>query len=183
MAARKKPLPFAKRFQRLRKERKMTLKQIANETGMNAKYVSQIDKGEVIPPVAVILQLSRALEIDSGILLSEERRLAGKKKVDEYQKRTQDYAYETLTTESQRKHLKAFKVLLDPKSDQPVGGYQHVGEEFIYVLKGRIEVMVGENKNILGTGDSLHFNSSIIHKLRNIGPKEADLLVVLYTPG
>jgi transcriptional regulator with XRE-family HTH domain len=182
MAARKKPLPFAKRFLRLRRAKKMTLKQIANDTGMSAKYVSQIEKGEVIPPVAVILQLSRALEIDSGVLLNEEKRLAGKKKLDDYQKRTQDYAYQTLTTESQRKHLKAFKVLLEPKSDHEVGRYQHMGEEFIYVLKGRIEVMVGENKNVLGAGDSLHFNSSIMHKLRNVGAKEADLLVVLYTP-
>ena len=182
MAARKKPLPFAKRFLRLRRERKMTLKQIANETGMSSAYISQIEKGKVIPTVAVILQLSRALEIDSGILLNEEKRLAGRKRVEDYRKRTEGYSYQTLTTESQRKHLKAFKVLVDPKSDQDVGGYQHMGEEFIYVLKGRIEVLVGENKNVLSTGDSLHFNSSVIHKLRNVGTKVADLLVVLYTP-
>ena len=182
MAARKKPLPFAKRFLRLRREKKMTLKQIANETGMSSAYISQIEKGKVIPPVAVILQLSRALEIDSGILLSEEKRLAGRKRVEDYRKRTEGYSYQTLTTESQRKHLKAFKVLIDPKSDHDVGGYQHMGEEFIYVLKGRIEVLVGENKNVLSTGDSLHFNSAVIHKLRNVGTKVADLLVVLYTP-
>ena len=182
MAARKKPLPFAKRFLRLRREKKMTLKQIANETGMSSAYISQIEKGKVIPPVAVILQLSRALEIDSGILLSEEKRLAGRKRVEDYRKRTEGYSYQTLTTESQRKHLKAFKVLVDPRSDRDVGGYQHMGEEFIYVLKGRIEVLVGQNKNVLSTGDSLHFNSSVIHKLRNVGTKVADLLVVLYTP-
>ena len=182
MAARKKPLPFAKRFLRLRRERKMTLKQIANETGMSSAYISQIEKGKVIPTVAVILQLSRALEIDSGILLNEEKRLAGRKRVEDYRKRTEGYSYQTLTTESQRKHLKAFKVLVDPRSDHDVGGYQHMGEEFIYVLKGRIEVLVGENKNVLSTGDSLHFNSSVIHKLRNVGTKVADLLVVLYTP-
>ena len=182
MAARKKPLPFAKRFLRLRREKKMTLKQIANETGMSSAYISQIEKGKVIPPVAVILQLSRALEIDSGILLNEEKRLAGRKRVEDHQKQTEGYAYQTLTTESQRKHLKAFKVLVDPKSDHDVGGYQHMGEEFIYVLKGRIEVLVGENKNVLSTGDSLHFNSAVIHKLRNVGTKVADLLVVLYTP-
>ena len=182
MAARKKPLPFAKRFLRLRREKKMTLKQIANETGMSSAYISQIEKGKVIPPVAVILQLSRALEIDSGILLSEEKRLAGRKRVEDYRKRTEGYSYQTLTTESQRKHLKAFKVLVDPRSDHDVGGYQHMGEEFIYVLKGRIEVLVGQNKNVLSTGDSLHFNSSVIHKLRNVGTKVADLLVVLYTP-
>ena len=72
--------------------------------------------------------------------------------------------------------------MIDPKSEHKPVGYQHVGEEFQYVLKGKIEVMVGENKNILGPGDSLHFDSSIVHKLRNISSETAELLVVLYTP-
>ena len=50
------------------------------------------------------------------------------------------------------------------------------------MLKGKIEVMVGENKNTLGPGASLHFNSSIVHKLHNISKTKAELLVVLYTP-
>jgi uncharacterized cupin superfamily protein len=60
--------------------------------------------------------------------------------------------------------------------------YQHLGEEFVYVLKGKVEVMVGENRNVLAPGECLHFNSSIVHKLRNISTQKAELLVVLYTP-
>jgi len=80
------------------------------------------------------------------------------------------------------KHLKAFKIFIDPKSEHKSISYQHLGEEFQYVLKGKVEVMVGENKNILEPGQSLHFNSSIVHKLRNISSEKAELLVVLYTP-
>jgi len=50
------------------------------------------------------------------------------------------------------------------------------------VLKGKVEVMVGENRNVLAPGECLHFNSSIVHKLRNISTQKAELLVVLYTP-
>jgi quercetin dioxygenase-like cupin family protein len=167
---------------KLRKERALTLKDLANETGLGARYLSQVEKGEVIPPVAVILQLSRALEIDSGMLLREERRVAGKKRTEAYLKRTQAYSYSTLTPEAQHKHLKAFKVFIEPRSTHEGVSYQHLGEEFIYVLKGKIEVMVGENKNSLGPGDALHFNSSIVHRLRNISSEKADLLVILYAP-
>jgi transcriptional regulator with XRE-family HTH domain len=182
MAARKKTLPIGKRLLKLRREKKLTLKHIANETGQAPGYISQIEKGEKIPPVSVLLQLSRALEIDSSILLRQEQERVSKKSADDYQKRTEDYSYETLTHEARHKHLKAFKVFVDPKSDHKGVGYQHQGEEFQYVLKGKVEVMVGENRNILGPGDSLHFNSSIVHKLRNIGKAKAELLVVLYTP-
>ncbi|MDA8139455.1 MAG: cupin domain-containing protein, partial [Desulfobacteraceae bacterium] len=61
-------------------------------------------------------------------------------------------------------------------------GYQHEGEEFVYVLKGNIEVSVGEHVNRLDKGQSLHFNSGIQHHMRNVGKNEAELVVVVYDP-
>ncbi len=180
MAVRKKQ-PFGKRVMKLRRERKLSLKDLANETGLSKEYISQIEKGEAIPPVAVILRISRALGIDSSLLLREEKE-EGRRKDQDYQKRTEAYAYENLTPEARDKHLKAFRVFIDPKSDHKGVSYQHLGEEFIYVLKGRIEVMVGENRNVLGPNQSIHFNSNIVHKLRNLSAGKAELVVVLYTP-
>jgi len=182
MPAKRKTQPLGKRLLKQRKEKSLTLKHLANETGLSTKYISQVEKGEVIPPVAVILQLSRALEIDSSLLLREEKKQAGKESERDYDKRTADYSYQTLTPEARHKHLKAFKVFVDPKSDHKGVSYQHLGEEFVYVLKGKVEVMVGENRNVLVPGQCLHFNSSIVHKLRNISTQKAELLVVLYTP-
>jgi transcriptional regulator with XRE-family HTH domain len=178
----KKQQPIGRRLAKMRKDKRLTLKHLANETGLATSYISQVEKGEIIPPVAVILQLSRALEIDSSILLKEEKERAGKKSAEDFKKRTEAYTYETLTPEAINKHLKAFKVFIDPKSEHKSVSYQHLGEEFQYVLKGRIEVMVGESKNILGPGQSLHFNSAIPHKLKNLSSERAELLVVLYTP-
>ncbi|MFH1351706.1 MAG: XRE family transcriptional regulator [Pseudomonadota bacterium] len=182
MAVRKKRQPLGRRLMMLRREKNMTLMNLANETGLTKEYLSKLEKGEVIPPVSVILQLSRALEIDSSILLKEEEKEVGKKSDRDYQKRTEAYSYQNLTPEARHKHLKAFRVLIDPKSDHTGVSYQHMGEEFIYVLKGKIEVMVGDNKNILGPDKCIHFNSSIVHKLRNLSEDKAELLVVLYTP-
>jgi quercetin dioxygenase-like cupin family protein len=78
--------------------------------------------------------------------------------------------------------MKAFLVTIDPKQDHKMVDYKHEGEEFLYVLKGHVEVMVGENQNLLKKGKTLHFNSGITHKLRNVSDEEAKLLVVIYTP-
>lgn len=182
MATRKGPLPFGKRLMQLRKGKSMTLKNLSSETGLKPSYLSQLEKGEVIPPVAVILQMSRALEIDSSLLLREEKAKMGKQSDLDHRKRTEDYSYETLTPEAAHKRLKAFKVFIEPESDHKGVSYQHQGEEFIYVLKGEIEVTVGENKSTLAPGGCIHFNSSLVHKLRNISARKAELLVVLYTP-
>jgi transcriptional regulator with XRE-family HTH domain len=182
MPAKKRPWSFGERVMRLRKGKNMTLKNLANETGLSTTTLSQIEKGEVIAPVSMILQLSRALGIDSSVLLREEQEKTGRESALGYKKRTEDYTYQTLTPEAAHKHLKAFGVFIDPKSEHKGVSYQHQGEEFIYVLQGKIEVMVGENKNTLAPGESIHFDSSIMHKLRNISPEKAELLVVLYTP-
>ncbi|PKN63182.1 MAG: XRE family transcriptional regulator [Deltaproteobacteria bacterium HGW-Deltaproteobacteria-15] len=182
MAGKSVSQPFAKRVMKLRKERNMTLLHLANETGLSPAFLAQIEKGEVIPPVSAILQISRALEIDSGVLLKEEKEKAGSRSAEDYEKRTEAYSYQNLTPEAKHKHLKAFKIHVEPKSLHKGVSYQHQGEEFVYVLKGKMEVMVGENKNILSPGQSLHFNSTIVHKMRNISSVKAELLVVLYTP-
>jgi transcriptional regulator with XRE-family HTH domain len=178
----KKHRPLGERLKDIRVEKGVSLDFLANETGFSTEYLGGVEKGEIMPPVATILRLSRALEIDSGILLREEREEAEKTKAEDFKKRTEDYSYQTLTPEALYKHLKAFKVFIDPVSEHKGVGYQHEGEEFIYVLKGTVEVMVGENRNVLSLGESLHFNSSIMHKLRNLSAEKAEMLVVLYTP-
>lgn len=174
--------PLGKRVKRLRLDRKLSLNDMANKTGLAKDYISSLEKGHLIPPVAVILQLSKALGIDSGILLREEKEEEARKREDDYRKRTESYSYETLTPPGGERYLKAFRVLIEPKSDHKGVSYKHSGEEFIYVIKGKVEVIVGENTNVLGPNESVHFNSDIVHKIRNLSARRAELLVVLYTP-
>ena len=171
----------AEKIRQFRRNKKITLNQVANDTGCSIDYLKKIEAGKVIPPVGTLLQISRALEIDSGFLLKEQES-AVEKRVKAYTKRTENYAYTTLTPGAENKHLKAFRVTIDAMKDHKGVGYQHEGEEFVYMLAGRIEVTVGDHVNCLNEGESLHFNSGIRHKLRNIGDKMAELLVVIYTP-
>ena len=168
-------------IKKVRKKKKVTLNQVANDTGCSIDYLKKIEAGKVIPPVGTLLQISRALEIDSGVLLREQEATA-QQRIKAYKKRTENYAYTTLTPGAEKKHLKAFLVTIDAMKDHKGVGYQHEGEEFVYVLTGHIEVTVGDHANTLKGGESLHFNSAIRHQLKNIGKKKAELLVVIYTP-
>lgn len=173
--------PVGKKIKLARTQKKMTFDQLANETGFAVDYLKKIEAGKEIPPVGALLQISRALELDSGILLRDQQTNL-KSRIKAFSKRTENYAYSTLTPGAENKHLKAFKVTVDPLQDHKGVGYQHEGEEFVYVLGGQMEIAVGDHVNKLKTGDSLHFNSGIRHKMRNIGKEEAQLLVVIYGP-
>jgi quercetin dioxygenase-like cupin family protein len=174
-------VPLGKRIKAVRTDKGYSLENLANETGFSLDYLKQIEAGKATPPVGALLAISRALKIDSALLLKErEEKLA--RRIRDYAKRTDNYAYTTLTPGAENKHLKAFRVTIEPRSEHKGVGYQHEGEEFDYVLRGRVEVMVGEHVNTLGPGDSLHFNSGIRHQLRNIAEEPAELLVVIYQP-
>ena len=160
--------------------KKITLDQLANETGCSVDFLKGIESGAEMPPVGTLLQICRALHIDSGDLLQEPAR--ADKRADAFTKRTQNYAYTPLTPGAEHKHLKAFRIQVKAMQEHRGVGYQHEGEEFVYVLKGRIEVTVGEHVNRLETGESLHFNSGIQHHMRNTGKEDAELMVVVYHP-
>ena len=172
-------VPVGKKIKQQRLKKKMSLDRVANETGFSIEYLKKVESGKKIPPVGALLQIARALEIDSGFFLKEQESNL-KNRIKAYTKRTENYAYTTLTPGAENKHLKAFKVAIEPMTDHKGVGYQHEGEEFIYVLSGKIEVIVGDHVNTLDAGESLHFNSGIRHKLRNIGDENAELVVVIY---
>jgi transcriptional regulator with XRE-family HTH domain len=175
------PVPVGERIKKTRQKKKISLDQIANDTGCSIDYLKKIETGKVIPPVGTLLQISRALEIDSGLLLKESVSTV-KERAKAYTKRTDNYAYTTLTPGAKNKHLKAFRVTIDAMKDHKGVGYQHEGEEFVYALKGQVEITVGDHLNVLKEGESLHFNSGIRHKIANVGKKKAVLLVIIYTP-
>jgi len=170
-------------MKQLRLLRKVSFEQLANKTGFSQRYLKEIEEGLAIPPVSAVIQIAKALAIDAGSFLSaEERQASEKRRKESFYKRTQAYSYKTLTPDAETRHMKAFLVTIDPRQDHRMVEYKHEGEEFLYVLKGHIEVMVGENENLLKKGETLHFNSGITHKLRNVSDEEAKLLVVIYTP-
>jgi len=171
---------IGKKIKRTRTGKKMSLDRVANETGFTINYLKEIEAGKAMPPVGALLQISKALEIDSGSLLKESESNR-KSRARAYIKRTEDYAYSTLTPGAEHKHLKAFKVTVEAQQDHKGVGYHHEGEEFVYVLSGEVEVTVGEHVNRLKTGDSLHFNSGIEHRLRSVSDENAELIVVIYT--
>ena len=183
MAPKKKndTLTVGNKIKQVRTKKKISLDSMANETGFSIDYLKKIEAGRKIPPVGALLQIARALEIDSTFFLREQASSV-QSRVKAYTKRTDNYAYTTLTPGAENKHLKAFKVAIEPLQDHEGVGYQHEGEEFVYVLQGSVEIAVGEHINVLEEGDSLHFNSGIRHRMRNLSASRAEMLVVVYGP-
>ncbi len=181
MAKKTKITPIGKRIRRARLDKKITLDMMANETGMSKVFIKKIEGGDHRPSVGTLLQISKILHIDSSALLKEQDD-AIEARSEAYTKRTDNYAYTPLTSNAENKHIKAFRIVVETGKSHDGVGFQHEGEEFVYVLKGRVEIKIGDHVNRLKKNDALHFNSGIKHDLVNIGKTDAELIVVVYVP-
>jgi quercetin dioxygenase-like cupin family protein len=170
---------LGERIRAMREQQQVDLGVVAEKTGYSLSYLEEIETGKVSPPVGVLIQISRALAVDSSSLLAEDRK---KERRQSYLKRTKAYAYKSLTPDAQDKHLWAYQVTLEPKKEHEMVAYKHEGEEFVYVLEGRVQVQVGSETHEVKKGGSLHFDSSVSHNLKNLSTKQSKLIVVVYTP-
>jgi len=174
---------FGGQMKQLRQAKKVSMESLASRTGFSERYLKGIEEGITVPPVSAVIQIAKALSIDAGSFLSAENQEGSEKKRREsFFKRTQAYSYKTLTPYAETKHMKAFLVTIDPQQDHQMVEYRHEGEEFLYVLKGELEVNVGGNPYLLKKDQPLHFDSGLPHKLHNLSNEEAKLIVVIYTP-
>ncbi|MBN2079834.1 MAG: cupin domain-containing protein [Spirochaetes bacterium] len=177
----KKPLGHS--LSRLRKRKKLSIEELSELTGLSASHLEEIEAGTSFAPVGDMLKIARALTVDPDELLRSGSEMEKEKnRVNVFTQREQAYRYEVLTPGAKRDHLRAFRVVIPPRSEHPSVNYRHEGEEFVYVLRGEVEIEVGNRKNHLTKDESIHFNSSVRHALKNPGNSTTVLIVTIYTP-
>jgi len=173
--------PLGKRLMKMRKEKNMSLSALAHETGLNSTYIVQIEKGEVIPPVSVILQLH---ELCKSIRAFSSKK-KGTRRVRNPPRLPQKNRGLCLQEPDTGCAAKA------PESFQGVhraqvrsqGGQLPASWRGVYLCArwgNRSDRR--QNQSTLKPDECIHFNSSITHRLRNLSEVKAELLVILYTP-
>jgi len=174
---------FGSKFLNLRKSNNLTRESIAKKTGRTPEFIKDVEKNKTTPPVGFLLQLSEVFDVDPGTFLNdnEKKDLTGQR-AKEYTKRTDNYFYKTLTPNAENEHLRVFQITIEQEKYHKPVAYKHDGEEFIYVLKGKLELTLDNKKHKLIPGESIKFNSNIPHKLKSLGNVKTKCLVTLYTP-
>lgn len=174
---------LGEKIKKIRESNSWTIEYLAEKTDQTPEFIEKVEKGEMVPSVSFLLKLSRAIGVDPGAFLSdEEKAQIEDKRAKAFITRTKNYAYQTLTPGAENQHLRGFMITIEAKQDHKPVAYKHEGEEFIYVMEGSLELTLDSKVTHLRTGESMHYNSEIAHKLKNIGNETTRCLVMLYTP-
>ena len=93
-------------------------------------------------------------------------------------KRDEEYDYKHLAYTFRNKKAEPFLVTITPDSKPPVM-HGHEGQEFNYVISGKMMLYIGDISYELSKGDSIYFDSSVPHAEVALGDKEAQFIAVV----
>ncbi|QAR33500.1 cupin domain-containing protein [Geovibrio thiophilus] len=180
-------MDFGKKVKDLRHERKMSLRDMAKVSGCSISFLSQVERNLVSPTVASLRKISEALgvtitsffdvaegEKDSVVVRKNERvKLTSK---------ASRVVYESLKPKGANSVLEPLYHILEKGAYSGNDYNLHVGEEFVYVLHGQVEITLDKKTMVLNAGDSAVYNSNIPHRWRNTYDGETVLLWVNTPP-
>lgn len=180
---------LGRRIQARRSERGVTLDVMSDRTGFSKGYLSRIENGKKTPPLDTLARIARALGTDVNTLLSERRAeaetaapffnvvRAGERRRVLRTESAFGYDYDRLSDGDAPALMQPFVVSLPVDVDRHVF-FEHDGQEFIYVLTGRVEWQIGHHHTVLEVGDSLYLDSRIPHRARAVDAPATAIIVL-----
>jgi transcriptional regulator with XRE-family HTH domain len=163
----------------LRSARGWTLEELAERSGLSKPFLSRLESGSRQPSIAAILTLARVFGVPMGSLFETEHTdescivVRGK---DVAIRQGDGVSYAPMSSDS-RFNLQPIRLLIS-SSRSGAERYQHEGEEWVYVLSGRLRLSLGEKQHIIDAGDAAHFDSRLPHRLDALDGKDAIIVLV-----
>jgi transcriptional regulator with XRE-family HTH domain len=175
------------RIRKLRESKGMTLAQLSKITGFSKGLLSRIENGHVSSPVSTLLVIADSLKVRLAFLLDDFRAKPQPKYVltraeerTRIGRGTEEFGlyYDMIAHEKSNKKMIPAIITLDNKDDYPVV-LTHVGDEFLYVLEGRMNFKLGDENFIMEAGDSIYFEADVPHQGTNIEDYPLKVLMVI----
>lgn len=159
------------RMKSLRQDRGATLAQLSETTGISVSTLSRLESGQRKPTLELLLQLARAHQVPLdelvGTPVTEDPRVRLK---------AIKRGGETFLPLTRRPGgLQAYKVIFPPNTP-PREPRTHEGYEWLYVLNGRLRLLLGEHDIVLTPGEVVEFDTHIPHAFGTVDDRGAEAL-------
>ncbi len=176
---------IGRKIKELRKLRKISLSQLAQESGIQIATLSRIENHKMVGTLDSHMKIAKALRVSLPQLYSEVIKETSKTAVQTPQTLTNVFVHNELTTAEILTNDVLLKKMMPSLIKIAPGGetapeQNAMGtEKFLFVLEGKIEVKVGEERYVLSKSHTLYFDASLPHHLINIGKSLARVLCVV----
>ena len=176
---------LGQRIRSLRKTRKLTLVEVAKQTGIDQATLSRIENGVMIGTLNSHMKIAQVLGLNLPDLYEDVLEKINEAKDKTIQRKLETFSHssgvvaELLTTGILQKKMMPVLLKLKPKGSTEGEEYQPGAERFVYVLIGSVEINFGKEKKVLKQHESVYFNASAPHSFRSLSKSNCQLLSIL----
>lgn len=171
------------RVKALRKEQGWSLESLANASGVSRSMLSEIEREQANPTLAVTMRIAQAFAMPLGELLQMP---SASSSVNVIRAENRAFHYKsdkycrirTLSPLNLEKDVEFYEVLLQPGGALRSSPHYEGTREFLTVQKGEVRVESGTDAEILRPGDSASYRADVAHAIINAGQTEAILFLV-----
>ena len=182
---------IGQRIRKMREAQVLSREELSAMAGISTDHLEAIEEGRGIPSVGVVIKLSRVLGSRVDGILHGRAPLSSPLTVfragehgtaDEEGDTDQGYTYRSLgRPSSPGQGMEPLLITFHP-GETGILPIAHDGQEFVYVLEGRVEVLHDGASNTLGPGDSVYLDSNRPHLFRAVGDAPARAVGVVWSP-
>ncbi|SDP96748.1 transcriptional regulator, XRE family with cupin sensor [Mucilaginibacter sp. OK268] len=182
-------LKISYRLKEIRKDKRITIQELADKAGVSKGLISQIENNRTIPSLPVLMNIVQSLNLDLTEFFKDLSSKGHQEKVfvirsSEYspiqKEASKGFSYQRMLTRNIQGGPVDFVLLELKKGARRNKMVVTDAFEYKYLIKGRIEYLIEDKSYILEEGDSIFFDGRLGHNLSNIGDSEAIMLVVYY---
>lgn len=176
------------RVSELRKRNKLTLDQLATISGVSRSMLSQIERGQANPTLAVTFRIAQAFGISIGELVDQPWAASPIELVHgddpkNWFRSDDDCRIRTLSPMRMEKNVEFYELRLSAGASLPSAPHFEGARELLTIASGEAKLKSGDHENHLKTGDSAHYRADLEHSITNVGEQELlAYLVVTYAP-
>jgi transcriptional regulator with XRE-family HTH domain len=163
--------PISSTLKKLRKERKLTLKELAERTDVSISFLSQVERGKSGVTLESLRKIADALNVPPSAFFS------GSPEHEEWAGRLELFHYKDLSEGIQEADFSPILVTLQPGENKG-NAFSHTGFEFLFVTEGVLTVEVDGKQFKLATQQSTMFDARKKHYWFNLTESPVRFLVV-----
>jgi len=161
------------RLRALRKQRETTLAELSAVTGISVSTLSRLESGTRRPTLELLLPLARA----HGVSLDElvDAPPTGDPRI--HLRPVSRFGMTVLPLSQRAGGIQAYKLIIPTRSPRRERELKtHEGYEWLYVLDGRLRVLLGEHDLILAPGEAAEFDTRVPHWFGAVGDEPVEFL-------
>ncbi|HPS11862.1 MAG TPA: cupin domain-containing protein [Prolixibacteraceae bacterium] len=177
---------IAERLRGLREVLDVSAEDAAQTCGISVEKYLDYESGKIDIPVSVLHNISQKYKVELTVLLTGEdphmhHYSLTRKNTGASAERTKAYKYQSLAQSFINRKAEPFIVTVDPKPESTeICLNTHPGQEFNYILKGRLKFCLAGKEMILEEGDSIYFDSGLPHGMLALDGKECQFLALIF---